>query len=324
MDKHDYIVAIIDDLRGTTGLPFQLKLQKVLSKYYKALGKTYEMPAPYGGDDKNDGWVVEDATFYQIYAPIQVKRSLGKDIQDKFQEDLEGLVKKIKEGKWNGKLNKFVFIVNTFDLPLPKDSNRFYHSVVKKISEENEIKFDFIIGNLDYINDILLEISNIEVLEDIASNLKVKNTIPVNSITEGMLFDIIETIGSNMDDKLIGKLNFGDYERVSTLKKIYVNDLGSKREEIELFMKHLDVVESAVEIINQDIKCSNTFERAIGLVISKYRTLSSRYKGVELLNNLCEEIQKYSTRRGFTENPTKLLIVYIFDKCDIFEKREGG
>ncbi len=323
MDKYDYIVAILDDLRGTTGLQFQFKIQKVLSKYYKSLGKTYEMPAPYGGDDKNDGWVIEDAIFYQIYAPTQVKSSLSKDIQDKFEEDLVGLVKKLNEGKWNGKLNKFIFIVNTFDVPLPKDPDRFFYNLVKDIKEKNKIEFDYRVDNLDYINDILIEISNIEVLEDIASILKVKNTIPIDSITEKILLDTIEAIGSNMNEKLVGTLSFGSYEKISTIKKIYINDLESKKEEIELFMNHLDVVESTVEIINQDIRCSNTFERVVNLIISKYEVLSKRYKGVELLESLYKEIQKYSPGEGFTGTPTKLLIVYVFDKCDIFEKEEG-
>ena len=52
------------------------------------------MPDFYGGDQKNDGWVVEDAIFYQIFAPTRLKDSLKKEIQDKFTADLLGLLKK--------------------------------------------------------------------------------------------------------------------------------------------------------------------------------------------------------------------------------------
>lgn len=323
MDKYDYKSAILSELRGTTGLSFQIKMGIVLSKYYTELKKTYEMPSPYGGDDKNDGWVVEDALFYQIYGPTQLKLSLSKNIQNKFKEDLTELIKKIKEGKWNGRIKKFIFIVNTFDVPLPKDSDRFYDKVVEKVKIENGIEFEYIIKNLDYIDNILNKISNIEVLKDMVSALKVKNIIPVDSITEKMLLDTVEIIGSNFNNKMIGKLNFGDYEKVSTIKKIYINKLDEKKEEIELFMKHLDVVENTVRIINEDIRSANTFERVVGLVISKYEMLSNKYSDVVLLEKLSIEIQKYSPGIGFTENSTKLLIVYIFDKCDIFEKEEG-
>ncbi len=324
MDKYDYNMAIIGDLRGTTGLQFQFKLQKVLSRYYKALDKKYEMPSPYGGDDKNDGWVIEDAIFYQVFAPTQIRKSFGKEMQQKFKEDLIGLVKKIKDGKWNGKINKFVFITNTFDTPLPKDPERFYHNCAEKVMVDFGMKFDYRVDNLDYVHELLTNISDLDVLMDIASVLKVKNTIPVSSITERMLLDTMEIINSNMNEKILGGLNFADYKRISTIEKIHVNQLGDKEAEIELFLKHLDVVENTVEIINQDITCSNMFERVINLVICKYKLLSAKFKGIELWENLCKEIQKYSPGEGFTGLSAKLLVVFIFDKCDIFEKKEGG
>lgn len=323
MDKYDYKSAILSELRGTTGLNFQLNIRIVLSKYYTELEKTYEMPSPYGGDDKNDGWVVEDAIFYQIYAPTQPRASLSKNIQSKFEEDLTELIKKIKKGKWKGKINKFVFIVNTFDLPLPKDPDRFYDKFVEKTKKENELEFEYTVQNLDYIDTILNNISNIEVLKDISSALKVKNIIPVESITEKMLLDTIGYIASNFNNKMIGRLNFGSYEKISTIKKIYINKLEERKEEIELFMEHLDVVENTVRIINEDIKSANIFERVIRLIISKYEVLAHKYSGIHLLDELYLEIQKYSPGIRLTEMPTKLLIVYIFDRCDIFEKEEG-
>lgn len=322
LDEYDCRMAILDDLRGTTGLQFQLKIREVLRLYYKSFDKKYEMPSPYGGDDKNDGWVPQDAIFYQIYAPTQVKSSLSKEIRKKFENDLIGLVEKISEGSWGGNLNKFIFIVNTFDTPLPKDPDRFFDSVVKKIKKENGIEFDYRVDNLDYIQDILMEISDINVLMEIASTLKVKNIVLVESITEKLLMDTIESIASNINKKLFCSLNYSDYKKISTIQKIYINDLGNKKEEIESLINHLDIVESTVEIINQDIKSSTAFTRVVNLIISKYKELSKKYNGVELLENLVAEIQKYSPRNGFTEYPTRLLICYVFDRCDIFKKEE--
>lgn len=37
----------------------------------------YEMTDAYGGDDKNDGWVIDYALFYQVYAPTMLKDSLN-------------------------------------------------------------------------------------------------------------------------------------------------------------------------------------------------------------------------------------------------------
>ncbi|MCB2340306.1 hypothetical protein [Clostridium estertheticum] len=93
LDKYDYIESIILFINGITGINYQLKLKEVFKIYYESQGKTYEMPDYYGGDQKNDGWVVEDALFYQIYAPTRLKESLKKEIQKKFKTDLEGLIK---------------------------------------------------------------------------------------------------------------------------------------------------------------------------------------------------------------------------------------
>lgn len=131
MDKFDCIYAIKDILKGTTGQNFQDMIFKVLSPYYKRIGKKYEMPMPYGGDDKNDGWVEEDALFYQIYSPISHKNSLSKDIKDKFKEDLNGLIEKISIGKWNGKINEYIFIVNTFETNYQKTLIDFMKKLLK-------------------------------------------------------------------------------------------------------------------------------------------------------------------------------------------------
>ena len=78
MDRYDYINSITEYLRGRTGMNFQRLVREVFREYNAYIGKTYEMPDAYGGDKKNDGWVVEDALFYQIYAPARNNDSLKK------------------------------------------------------------------------------------------------------------------------------------------------------------------------------------------------------------------------------------------------------
>jgi len=52
LDKYDYIESIILFLKGITGINYQLQIKEVLSAYYKYIGKLYEMPDFYGGDQK--------------------------------------------------------------------------------------------------------------------------------------------------------------------------------------------------------------------------------------------------------------------------------
>lgn len=320
MDKFDCIYAIKDMLQGSTGINFQYKIFKVLSPYYKKIGKKYEMPSYYGGDDKNDGWVEEDALFYQIYSPISHKNSLSQDIKNKFKEDLNGLIDKISIGKWNGKINRYIFIVNTFDNQLPKDPDRFYENVVKEISEKYGFEFEHEVCNVDYIVDLLEDVDDIDLLIKIASSLRVKNPAIISSVNEKILIDLIEDINHNIGLKQININAAVDYKKISTIDKIILNELEDIEDELENYLNNLDIVESAVTIINEDIMSEDKFERVLNLVVSKYESLSTSYRGVQLFNNLCESIQEYSPGKGFTEVPTKLLIVYIFDKCDIFKK----
>ena len=99
LDRYDYIESIVSFLKGVTGINYQLQLKEILAAYYKYLGKIYEMPDFYGGDQKNDGCVLEDGLFYQVFAPTRLKDSLKKEIQEKFVEDLSGLLNIIYEEK---------------------------------------------------------------------------------------------------------------------------------------------------------------------------------------------------------------------------------
>lgn len=321
MDKYDYVESIVTFLRGVTGINYQLQLNYILKSYYKYLGKVFEMPDFYGGDQKNDGCVLEDGVFYQIFAPTRLKESLKKEIQKKFSEDLDGLLKIIYEDKkWNGKLNEFIFIVNTFDNNLPHDSEGFFEETVKVYREKYCIYFNYKVTNTDYIHEILTEISDIEVLKSISSKVRVKGIIDHNAITEKIIIELIIRIAGILSTKVINNKTIQSYERISSIKKISVNSLDERREEIESIISKLDVVEGAINTINQDILYENQFERVKSHIIDKYKILSEKFSGVDLYKMLINETQAYVNNEWDLETPVKFLIVYIFDKCDIFEK----
>lgn len=321
MDRYDYIESIVLFLKGVTGINYQLQIKEVLSTYYKYIGKSYEMPDYYGGDQKNDGCVIEDGIFYQIYAPTRLKDSLKKEMQDKFTADLSGLLKIIYvEKKWAGKLNDFIFIVNTFDNNLPHDSERFFETKVKEFKDKYSIDFDFKVVNTDYIRDILTGIQNIEVLKQISATLRIKSMIDYNAITEQIITELIIGISGNLNNKLMNDKADKSYNRISSIEKIDINDLSEKKDEIENIISKLDVVENAVNTINQDILCENKFERVKKFIIEKYIELSDSLHGVELYEALINDVLSYSHDKWNLEMPMRFLVVYVFDKCDIFEK----
>lgn len=321
MDKYDYIESIVLFLNGITGIDYQLQLRTILKNYYDYFGKVYEMPDFYGGDRKNDGWVKDDKVFYQIFAPTRLKESLKKEIQKKFREDLEGLLKIIyEEKKWKGEIKKYIFIVNTFDNNLPPDDEDFFENTVVELKKKYNIDFNYRVCNSEYVREILEEIDDIKVLEKISATLRIRNLIDEDAITETMIIDLIEEISGNLNELAL-KNNFqSTYERVSSLKKIQINKIDEKREQIEKIISKLDVVEKAVNTINQDILCEDKFERVKQFIVNKYSELAANLNGVELYDKLIEETLSYTRNKNFVRIPMEFLIVYIFDKCDIFEK----
>lgn len=139
--KYRLIKGICDKLKGTTAINFQMKIKEVLKIYYETKNKTFEMPRPQGGDKKNDGYVKEDNIYYQIFSPIQEKNNLTlkKEILKKLENDLKGLLEILyKEKRWTKKLEKFIFLVNTFDNQLPEDSNNEYEEIKKSMKKYTE------------------------------------------------------------------------------------------------------------------------------------------------------------------------------------------
>lgn len=323
MDRYDYISSITEYLRGRTGMNFQRLVREVFREYNNYFKKTYEMPDAYGGDEKNDGWVIEDALFYQIYAPARYSNSLKKNMQKKFTEDLEGLLKRVYiKGLWNGQIREFIFLVNTFDNDLPEDSERYYEKEVNRLQRQYGITIQYRVVNLSYVYDILCEIDDIKVLEKISSIMRIKGMTDYNAVTEGMMTKLIIKIAQNITIKFVNSLqnrrDYKTYERISSVRKISINDLDDKREDIETIISNLDVVETAVRNINQDILFENQFERVKSFVVEKYIKLSQNYKGVILYDKLIEDIA--SSTELVDERGVEFLVVYIFDKCDIFEK----
>lgn len=321
MDRYDYIENIVSFLKGITGINYQLQLGEILKIYYEYLGKKYEMPDFYGGDQKNDGYVLEDGLFYQIFAPTRLKKSLKKEIQKKFTEDLSNLLKIIyEEKKWNENLNEFIFIVNTFDNNLPHDSENFFKNKVNMFQEKYSVTFEYKITNTDYIRDILTEVNDIEVLKRISAILRIRNMMDYNAVNEQIIMDLIIGIAGNLSSQFMNEELVKSYQRISSVEKISINSLDEKRDEIERIISKLDVVENAINTINQDILYENKFERVKKQVINKYIELSAQIHGIELYDKLVNEMLLYSQNKWNFDVPMKFLIIYIFDKCDIFEK----
>lgn len=88
------------------GQRFEDLFSKIMG--YKCRG--FQPVKPYGniGDRKNDGWIESENTYFQVYAPSDVTKSIN-DAVTKLRNDLEGLLK-----HWDDlcPVKKFYFVLN--------------------------------------------------------------------------------------------------------------------------------------------------------------------------------------------------------------------
>lgn len=319
---------IVDLLKGKTGNNFQNAMYIVLKSYYNTKQKTFEMPQAMRGDYKNDGWVIEDKIFYMMYSPILTSKSFYGEIQDKLRSDLlgkngsPGLLSNVYEkGMWGGKIEKAILLVNTKDNRLPPNNTDEYTKIIEEGKNKYHIDFECSVQNLEFIEEMLREL-NSNLLYEIMFKLNMARNIDYN---EPNASDIIATIGSisrvAMENYTKGIVT--DYKRISTKDKIKINNLQEIKDEIEMIISKLFIVEQVVNEMSQDIHSMEKFNYAKNYVISIYLRNKDKYFGVELFNSIIYDISTLFSDLDNHINEIKYLVVYIFDKCDIFEKEEG-
>lgn len=321
MDKFDIVEHIIIRLNGVSGTEYQYEVRKVLRAYYKIKEYNYEMPRHYGGDKSNDGWVEDTLLYYQIYSPIQLNKSLKKDIQKKFRDDLSSLLENIFHHKlWGKDINEFIFIVNTFDTELPEDSERYFDKVVTDLQNNYNCKFKYKVVNNDYIRDLLMEINDIETLLGIASHMRIKNSIIPGIIDESIMIELISSISTNIHEDFINGVE-DDYTRISTPEKIEVNQLHELKEEINKIMENLGIVDRSISLMNYDLCSEDRFQKVRKYIIDLYLGYKEKeISNIDILKGMHNDILELVDDKGPYIHPAKYLLVYIFDHCDIFEK----
>ena len=203
---------------------------------------------------------------------------------------------------------------------MPPDNNRAYETIVKKYKNQYNIDFKWKVTNLDYIETILEEIPS-NILDGIMFRLNMARDVDYN---EPNATDIISTIGAiskNVIETYTNNLS-SDYKRISTPKKIRINNLDDIKDEIEQIISKLGVVDGAVKEMSQDMTHIEQFDCTKNYIINKYLENVENYKGVELFNFIIDELSKLFPNEDNRINEIRYLVVYIFDKCDIFEKEE--
>ncbi len=303
-----------------SGQNFQNKIGIILKEYYTFSGYSYENPSSAGGDDKNDGWVKELGIFYQVFSPTNYNSSFGKNVFGKFKEDATGLFENVYvHGLWKTPINEFVFVVNTRDQELPKDSELFCDKVIEELNKKYGSSAKYKLVNFDYIADLLFDLDS-STEDRLMVKLDIDDMINYDNITEKTIISFLDSMAASIKEDMLGDCSGSNYTRISSANKIERNNLVEIGEKINKLICKLHIVENAISTSNRVDPTNNNVTTVTDFVISKYNILSAEKKGVELFDSIVYEMTELTPGLQLFALPAELFVVYIFDKCDIFEK----
>jgi len=315
----DIIKNIKDNLGASTGVNFESKVHHVLGRYYTYIGKKFSKHGSAGGDGGNDGWIEEDQLFYQIYGPQQKSsRSLKSAIHKKFENDLESLFDSLENNQWNGIISKYIFIVNTQDQHLPQDKDGHIVNVTKKLQDNYQLFPECQLTNVDYITGLLESVHDEEVLTRLSYDLQ----SPIfdkrkYELTVADLVNFLEALSAKIPSKSIDRPTV--FERISLSYKIEINDLQSIKSQILIIHSKLNEVQKAVNIINDPIEI---FSDIVKYIVEIYKSaLLKNRTGIDAYLHIIEVISSLFTKNENYSNHVEYILVYIIDRCDIFERQ---
>ena len=327
MDIETIIRFAILVSKSRDGLAFQEFIGVLLEAVYKKRGCRFVMPQPAGGDCKNDGYCVEESVYYGMFAPAtgELQKSFTQALYEKFERDFSGLADKVYDKnnpRWTHEIKRYVFVANLKSRNLPPDStNR-----VEKAWKSVESRFNISIESVEIISVSQLlereltaltcdELSQIIKLQNLYSELRLYvETEPdlvgcINAIANLALGPISHAAGS-------------DYSRKSLDEKISINDLHEVRELIKERQLHAGLVEAAIAEKQTSASGAYDFERVKDFIIQNYHELYDQgYRGSQLFTEMIDSIIMGSSGRVLMpRRSVEILVVYIFELCDIFEK----
>lgn len=318
MNSKKMIVAnILNCILSSTEMNFQTKFTTMLEVIFKyKYGLKFEKIQPSNGDGKNDGWIPKENIFFAMYSPNDSNIAQIKQINNKLESDLDGLCDNLfNKGYWNGELKSFYLIVNTHDKDKPADKEMIIDKTIQKIKEKYKKDFVVELVMAKDIKDFLLDL-DLKTLEKIMDNLDVYNYVTNFNIPD--VFEFVDNYIIFLANEKIDSSQ-EDYSRIRIEQKIEFNDLSTKKEYILNLLEASDKIDKYLEFINSEGEDISKYIRIKNHIINKYKELQVNYKGIELYDNLLEQLL-YEHMPIHYASIIQAIVVNIFIKCDIFEK----
>lgn len=249
------------------------------------------------GDRKNDGYIKSEGTFYQVFAPEDIRKSYT-DVVTKIETDFEGLKK-----HWNP-INNFYFVVNDKFNGVNADS--------EKILTEIKNNHSLIDSGFFTASDLEKTLFNLDhdIIQTVVGFLP---NIDLGQLDYSVLNQVVGHIMRLPLTPMIGEIKFPDWDQ-----KIEFNGLSDVP---KLHLNHGSQQLGALSsYLNQNTTVAEELQKQLSALYNSIKNDWGKYKtsGDNIfweLINVCSPKNEQAY-----QNAVIIVLAKYFESCDIFEE----
>lgn len=292
--------AIRTKLDANTGTKFNDDMQKCLSILYRYKNMTCHPTKQPGGDGGTDFYIEETNEYYAFSSGQNYSFD---DLAKKIKNDLSVLFKSVyNDHIYTGKIEKVIFVFATHGQGLANDKEgkikNIFGEFIKKYGE-----FKYEVLSVSDFCDILAAKEDQEVIERIAKYFNIDTEL------SSAFIEILDLLSKVEDTEFTEK----SFVRYSTDDKIYKNDLTNLEERINELLTS-EYYSRLVDVITQE-EYEQKFNTLKNQLANIYYEQKKKFKGEGLLQKI---IDVFKNNYHVSYKTSELLVVFIFDHCDIF------
>lgn len=260
------------------------------------------------GDMKNDGYLIDDGEFYQVYGPENISKSIDTAI-NKLEVDSEGLI-----NKWNkANINKFNYVVND----KYKGANVSVHqkllkldTILQKIANNNNIRTGLIVAK--DLENMLFELDEDSIIAIVGLPPR---TNAIYDVDYDALNEVVNHILNLPAKDYTDDLYVPDFDekiKFNGLSKIIARRLDSAAinyGDVEVYF------ENQGDFLRDDIK--NRFKQLYNEAKNKISNEEENFADRRYMYILEKSMPREN--KNSIQQAVECLLAFYFESCDIFE-----
>jgi hypothetical protein len=286
-------------IHEANGSRFEDLFTAIMNYYYT----DFQQIKPWGniGDRKNDGYVKSTGTYFQVYAPEEIKNNYP-ELVSKLEVDFAGLIK-----QWSP-INEFYFVVNDKYLGVNADSEK----AIQQLVTTKKLKKGGFITPKD-LENTLFGLSDDQILS--ITGFLPDETLIAN-IDFSVLNEVIAYIMKLPSIPTVTKIDLPDWD-----KKIKFNKVGT------FTTAHLQIAAQNIGDLNQFLSnepfLSDNLQKKVSGIYNDIKASKTIDLAAEDSGDLIfwKLVERCSPKNELQFMPAVITIVAkYFESCDVFEK----